>query len=312
MVKEKECEACGVFFTPSRSNVKYCPDCSTHSDQVKRKIERQTQKNIERYGYGTAPKEIKNVCKQCGKIFISYVHPKDFCSYHCESAYHIEHTHCAYCERSMKDTETIFDTKGKIWFCSKECEEKRQWELARESGNVHICPNCKKEHIKKGKYCSKACYYEDVHKKKLANDARKQAGLKLCPVCGKEFAGDGSTCSAACEQKKKDSEPQVKRRCVVCGKFFNCPASKLTIPALTVCSDECRKTLFADRKEAKKGLSRQKEQKKEQEYINKNGLCSICKTSYVDCERMQSNFRCYPKGSSCKGNLVVKCPKYTR
>ena len=54
------------------------------------------------------------------------------------------------------------------------------------------------------------------------------------------------------------------------------------------------------------------EKKKEQKYINKNGLCSICKTSYVDCERMQSNFRCYPKGSSCKGNLVIKCPKFTR
>ena len=54
------------------------------------------------------------------------------------------------------------------------------------------------------------------------------------------------------------------------------------------------------------------EKKKEQEYINKNGLCSICKTSYVDCERMQSNFRCYPKGSSCKGNLVIKCPKFTK
>ena len=34
--KEKECEACGAWFTPSRSNVKYCPNCRTHSDQIVR------------------------------------------------------------------------------------------------------------------------------------------------------------------------------------------------------------------------------------------------------------------------------------
>ena len=81
-VKEKECEACGAFFIPYRSNGKYCPSCSSHSDRVKQKVERQIRKNIKKYGYGTAPKEIKNICKECGKIFISYVHPKDFCSKH--------------------------------------------------------------------------------------------------------------------------------------------------------------------------------------------------------------------------------------
>lgn len=50
--KEKECEACGAWFTPSRSNVKYCPNCRTHSDQIVRQMERNTQRNIDRYGYG--------------------------------------------------------------------------------------------------------------------------------------------------------------------------------------------------------------------------------------------------------------------
>lgn len=50
MVKEKECEACGVFFIASRSNVKYCPNCSPHSVHVKRRIEKQMQKNIQKYG----------------------------------------------------------------------------------------------------------------------------------------------------------------------------------------------------------------------------------------------------------------------
>ena len=44
--KEKECEACGAWFTPSRSNVKYCPNCRTHSDQIVRQMERNTQRNM--------------------------------------------------------------------------------------------------------------------------------------------------------------------------------------------------------------------------------------------------------------------------
>ena len=68
--KEKECEACGAWFTPSRSNVKYCPNCRTHSDQIVRQMERNTQRNIDRYGYGQKNKKIQNVCKECGKIFI--------------------------------------------------------------------------------------------------------------------------------------------------------------------------------------------------------------------------------------------------
>lgn len=55
--KEKECEACGAWFTPSRSNVKYCPDCRIHSDQIVRQMERNTQHNIELYGYGTKAKK---------------------------------------------------------------------------------------------------------------------------------------------------------------------------------------------------------------------------------------------------------------
>lgn len=90
--KEKECEACGAWFTPSRSNVKYCPDCRIHSDQIVRQMERNTQHNIELYGYGQKPKKIQNVCKECGKIFISYLQPKDFCSKRCGDTYLVKHT----------------------------------------------------------------------------------------------------------------------------------------------------------------------------------------------------------------------------
>ena len=50
---------------------------------------------------------------------------------------------------------------------------------------------------------------------------------------------------------------------------------------------------------------------KEQKYIEENGLCSICRTSYKDCERMSSNYTASPKGSVFRGNLVIKCPKFS-
>lgn len=199
-VKEKECEACGAFFIPYRSNGKYCPSCSSHSDRVKQKVERQIRKNIKKYGYGTAPKEIKNICKECGKIFISYVHPKDFCSKECGSTYRIKHTFCGYCHKPMTETENIYDVNGKTWFCCEECSEKNKWDNARKLGEVKICPNCGKEFIKKSTYCSKECYIDHMHKKKRESSRRKAAGLKICPVCGKEFAGEGVTCSNECKR----------------------------------------------------------------------------------------------------------------
>ena len=57
-----------------------------------------------------------------------------------------------------------------------------------------------------------------------------------------------------------------------------------------------------------------KEKKKaaaEEKYVAENGLCSICRTSYKDCERMQSNYTASPKGSVFSGSLVIKCPMYT-
>ena len=51
--------------------------------------------------------------------------------------------------------------------------------------------------------------------------------------------------------------------------------------------------------------------RKEQEaYIRQNGLCGICKTPYLDCERMQSNFRIIPKGAKYVDGKIQYCPKY--
>ena len=313
--KEKECEACGAWFTPSRSNVKYCPDCRIHSDQIVRQMERNTQHNIELYGYGQKPKKIQNICKECGKIFISYLQPKDFCSKRCGDTYLVKHTSCAYCKKPMTMDDDVHDVKYGTWLCSDTCKEKWAWVIARKNGTVHTCPNCGKEFIKKGTYCSQGCYQEFMRKKKAEAERRKAAGLKLCPVCGKEFSGNEICCSPECLQKKKEAEPHAMRKCSTCGKVFSCPVSNMFSTEYSFCSLECEKKfpdIIARKEKLKKEKQKKQAEEKLQKYIQKNGLCSICKTSYVDCERMQSNFRCYPKGSSCKGNLVIKCPKFTK
>lgn len=50
--KEKECEICGVWFTPHTASTKYCPECRNHSDQKRRKLEKQISHNIRMYGSG--------------------------------------------------------------------------------------------------------------------------------------------------------------------------------------------------------------------------------------------------------------------
>lgn len=76
--KEKECEACGAWFTPSRSNVKYCPNCRTHSDQIVRQMERNTQRNIDRYGYGQKTKRSKMSAKNAEKSLFHIFNLKTF------------------------------------------------------------------------------------------------------------------------------------------------------------------------------------------------------------------------------------------
>lgn len=106
-----------------------------------------------------------------------------------------------------------------------------------------------------------------------------------------------------------------KKNSYISAEEFSCPVSNMFSTEYSFCSLECEKKfpdIIARKEKLKKEKQKKQAEGKLQKYIQKNGLCSICKTSYVDCERMQSNFRCYPKGSSCKGNLVIKCPKFTK
>lgn len=314
--QEKECEVCGVWFTPTRANAKYCPACRKHAVQKLRKIEYQTQRNIRTYGYGCKPEQITCKCGYCEKDFVTYGKEKDFCSASCASKYRIAHTVCAYCGKPMTETEDIRDVMGKNWYCSDGCQENAAWRYARVEGKVKTCPNCGKEFIKDNTYCSRNCYMEYTRKQKEKSLALKASGLKECSVCGKKFSGNGMYCSPECQKKQEMQEPHAMRTCEVCGKEFDCSASRMVHP---ICSDAClqlfeekKAEMKKNRKSASSEKLKEKKLKKQQKYIEENGLCSICKTSHKDCERLQSNFAASPEGSVFQGSLVVKCPKFRK
>ena len=154
-------------------------------------------------------------------------------------------------------------------------------------------------------------------KSQKRNAERKSAGITECPVCHKDFLikdGYAGCCSKECSDTRKKSEPHADRKCRMCVTTFSCAVSQMTIP---LCSDICRTKYHKIIRRNKTDLSAHKAVQKEKKtkekkikYIKENGLCSICKTSYRDCERMQSNYTASPEGSVFDGNLVIKCPKY--
>ena len=48
--KQKECEICGVWFTPSRSSQKYCPECGKDSTKAWRDLHKHMQYSVARVG----------------------------------------------------------------------------------------------------------------------------------------------------------------------------------------------------------------------------------------------------------------------
>ena len=328
MLPDKECEICGVWYTPKTVRSKYCPQCSTHSGWKIRQMNHAIKDSIARNGTGRSFTPQDCTCEYCGKSYVRYIYKQDkrFCSSACKKEYEYANTFCHVCGKPMIETDIRKTMNGNIWLCSPECKETFRWEKARKEGTVRICPNCGKEHITANTYCCRACYSEDLQKQKELRKKRKAAGLKECPVCHKEFPvkeGVGGYCSEKCLKSVQKTEPHALRKCLNCGRTFDCPASLMIEPT---CSPECRtqyrkkKKEEAERARIKKMHSVSKAQERIQkkrekgdrrgEFVRKNGLCSICKTPYKDCERMTSDYTASPKGASFEGSLVVRCPKF--
>lgn len=315
--KEKECEICGAWFAPNRSNQKYCPECGKDSTRAWRTLNKRMRYSVARAGTGRPVSKTEKECEYCHKTFICYNGiTSAYCSKACELADKIQKTKCAYCGKPMLETDDRRDVPSYNWYCSPECREKNMFRIARENGTLKTCPNCGKEFYKNSVYCSNECYLEDRERKKKHTAYLKEKGLKVCAECGKEFSGATKFCSEKCAVSHKAKEPHVYKECVICKKMFLCPASEMTLP---LCSDKCsqeydhRKALKKQQKKmmATEAFKEKKRAAAEEKYVAENGLCSICRTSYKNCERMQSNYTASPEGSVFSGSLVIKCPKYT-
>ena len=70
--KQKECEICGVWFTPSRSSQKYCPECGKDSTKAWRDLHKHMQYSVARVGTGRPVSKTEVECKYCHKTFTCY------------------------------------------------------------------------------------------------------------------------------------------------------------------------------------------------------------------------------------------------
>lgn len=248
--KQKECEICGVWFTPSRSSQKYCPECGKDSTKAWRDLHKHMQYSVARVGTGRPVSKTEVECKYCHKTFTCYNGVTSaYCSKACEAADRIQNTFCACCGKPMLETDDQRDTGWHNWYCSAECREKYLMDAARRNGTLKICPNCGKEFVKDSVFCCNACYQEDRAKKKEYTKYLRDNGLKVCEECGKEFSGLGKFCSAECEALHKDKEPHAYKNCVICHKTFFCPASEMMAP---LCSDSCRQEYNRKQEQNKK------------------------------------------------------------
>ena len=85
--KQKECEICGVWFTPSRSSQKYCPECGKDSTKAWRDLHKHMQYSVARVGTGRPVSKTEVECKYCHKTFTCYNGVTSaYCSKACEAA----------------------------------------------------------------------------------------------------------------------------------------------------------------------------------------------------------------------------------
>ena len=283
---DKECEICGGFFTPTRSNQKYCPECSKDSYRLKIKM----QKNLDRIARTYyKPTYYKHICVQCGAEFESTSEIQSFCGAKCRKKHRQENAVCEYCGKNLLEQGIVIQpnqTRG--LYCNDECRKKAKWQRAKEYGRIGKCPQCGKEFIrqKDGKtYCSMECYKAAKEAAKAA--AEKKPKMHKCKECGKSFphgAGinawgtslNGAFCSKECAKKYEIKIAENKQRL----------------------------------KQHKQAEAEKKARIERERYIRQNGLCGICKTAYPDCERMQSNFTYSPKGAYFENGKITKCPKF--
>lgn len=335
MAAEKECEICGIYFVPRNGNQKYCPDCGRKPDQAKKRLEMAMRESVSRAGLGYTPKVV-SVCKQCGKEFETYVDirrhpdfvPPDFCSRGCRHEYTIANTKCGYCGKLMSEAG-VHEYLPKGWFCSDDCRKASARKAAQEAGLLGVCSHCGKEYIAHKQintsghnFCSMDCRRQYT----MEHTVCLNCGKPMMETSAREYHPSGKWfCSDSCknEYEWKDAEKNGWiRTCRECGKKY---PSKDYKP---FCSKECYKAFVQSGKQIttrnkkmdktlmvpkkKVVLAKEIQTRKDVPKGKPESICSQCRTSYRDCELMQTNFRIAPKGAIWDGYKIVSCPKYTK
>ena len=248
-------------------------------------------------------------CEICGAIFEAVKATRQYCD-KCQK-------HSTRARQKMEINlrmsrsrlgDDMFPVNAKCIECGKEMQIPKKW--------------AEKTQI----FCSQKCR-EKYRMSYMPSRIKKPALKAVCKMCGKEFEGKRTFCSQECyaaylkqNEKQKKVVGDISLTCKVCGKEFIVHKEKPVYPETLpkCCSDECRRE--ASRFGGIKGgqVSQAGKQKREEllakekrrEYLT-NGLCAYCRTSYTDCERMQTEFRVIPEGARFnRSGKIIECPKF--
>lgn len=348
---ERECEICGIYFEVTHHRQKYCPDCRTHSEKKKAQMEKNIQRSIKMHGPIYERRPIHCTCDNCGASFDAFVKKKHFCSRDCKIDYELDNTKCGICGKTKREvgTEGFIVRAGFLpeWYCSEEHALIRQ----RQLGRTKNCPHCGKEFVADTKFCSSECRFAHMSITAAKKRAEKANPIGTCKECGKEYvkAESGTPhfntkgfCCLSCRRvfyKKEDRG--FMRKCEVCGKtFFKSADELMNFSDRYICSEECydkvrdyerrkwdqykeetakAKAVIAEAKAKKKEKAKEKPVRKtntgieilDPAWVEKNGLCGICRTPYKKCQLMQTNFRVKPEGAVYHDSKIVSCPCFT-
>lgn len=311
-IYEGECIVCGAPFKSPSNRRKYC---DKHVNNGAREFARMQKKQEYDLAYRNNHKIATYICELCGRehkveryLLPKLVISKDSkacwdgkthfycCIEHMEQARH-DHTTCSNCGILLKGSTYRYNMHSAFNYCSAECDKEYHEWLEKQKLNEFVCENCGKtfyRNVQKAYFCCTECHREAVKKgwkspKQIEAEKHKVEVKYKCLVCGKEF-----------KEEYKDSKYAITHRLIY-----------------PTCSKECemqfRKKCQEEYKEQQrqKRIDKELEKKKAKEPKKGEQLCTTCKVSYRDCERMRSNFRVLPEGAKYnnKGVLTV-CPKY--
>lgn len=216
-----------------------------------------------------------------------------------------------YCSRSCSSV-------GRAEEWDKEQEEQKR---IRETG-VSTCLECGKTYpYDESKfyhfyhYCSVGCLRK--HSERTLTGVMKQ-----CSVCGKLFfwsaeepepAFGYNACSEECAQVLLKREAEQKRR----------EKERREAEAARIQKEKEERAMEREKRKEER-LAAAKEGKKaprpkrakrnaddlDQQWVEKNGLCGICRTPYADCTLMQTNFRVKPNGAVYHDSKIIRCPLF--